>query len=55
MFVCICNTVTDKQIEECSKDGCTFKELTDKLCIGKNCGNCLKEASIIFKEASNNN
>ncbi len=50
MYVCICSSVTDNEIIDCSKDGCTFEEMKTKLCVSKNCGSCEMEALRIYKE-----
>ena len=50
MYVCICSSVTDNEIIDCSKDGCSFEEMKTKLCVSKNCGSCEMEALRIYKE-----
>lgn len=50
MYVCICSSVTDNEIIDCSKDGCSFEEMKTKLCVSKNCGSCEIEALRIYKE-----
>ena len=40
MYICICNGVTDKQIIDCTNDGCTFKEMINNLKCCQQCGIC---------------
>lgn len=53
MYVCLCSNVTDTDIVECSKDGCSFEEMKTKLCVAKNCGCCEQEAERIYQEVTN--
>lgn len=50
MYVCLCAGVTDDEIIECSKDGCSFDEMTTKLCVSQNCGCCYQEVERIYNE-----
>ena len=40
MYICICSEITEQQIINCSKDGCTFKELINNLKCCQQCGVC---------------
>lgn len=41
MYVCICNAVTDRQIEQAVFDGAlTLEDLQRELAVGSQCGNC---------------
>jgi bacterioferritin-associated ferredoxin len=51
MIVCICNKITDKDIEDEINNGCkTFEELQDKTGLGTDCGCCRKVALKIFNK-----
>lgn len=52
MFVCICSGVTDKDIVDCAKDGCSFKEMLNKLDVCKDCKICVKEIVNLYKKHS---
>jgi bacterioferritin-associated ferredoxin len=53
MYVCICQAITDRQIESAIKDGAqTFYDLKDQLGVGSCCGSCQDDAeSIIARSA----
>ena len=41
MYVCVCNSVTERQVQECAEAGvCTLDELALELGIGAGCGRC---------------
>lgn len=41
MYVCICNAVTDRHIEQAVYEGAlTVEDLQRKLSLGSQCGNC---------------
>jgi bacterioferritin-associated ferredoxin len=41
MYVCICNSVTERQVQECARAGVsTVDELTVELGVGAGCGRC---------------
>ena len=41
MYICICNAVTERQVEECARLGAsTVEELTVELGVGAGCGRC---------------
>ena len=52
MFVCICNGVTDHQIQEAAASGvATVAELTMRTGCGANCGSCLDMAADLLAKA----
>ena len=52
MYVCICNGVTDTQIEEAAANGvATVGELTLRTGCGSNCGSCLDMAAELLAKA----
>ena len=52
MYVCICNGVTDHQIEEAAAQGvATVAELTLRTGCGSNCGSCLDMAADLLAKA----
>ena len=51
MYICICNAVTQKAIEECARDGAkSVEDLSSKLGVGAGCGRCLECASEFLRE-----
>lgn len=46
MYVCLCHGITEQQMaDQVQKNkNISFKELCQKLKIGKDCGSCLEEA-----------
>jgi bacterioferritin-associated ferredoxin len=46
MYVCICNGITDKQIQEAvtSRTSNNLKDILKALGIGSDCGTCVEEA-----------
>lgn len=44
MYICICKAITDKQIEEATKNSASFNEACKKLGLGSECGVCLQDA-----------
>ena len=41
MYVCICNSVTDRQIRKAVEDGCdSLDKLREELRVGAGCGKC---------------
>ena len=51
MYVCVCHGVTDKDIAESIDLGnTTHKQLRDKLCVGKTCGQCIPVIKEMLKE-----
>ena len=52
MYICICNAVTQRQVEESAKAGATsVEELTASLGVGAGCGRCRECASELLREA----
>lgn len=52
MFVCVCNAVTDKDIQCAVSDGAeSMRDLRQQLSVGSQCGKCVRFASIILDEA----
>jgi bacterioferritin-associated ferredoxin len=41
LYICICNGVTERQVEECVRSGVSsLDELTTQLGVGAGCGRC---------------
>ena len=41
LYICICNAVTERQVEECARSGVsTLEELASELGVGAGCGRC---------------
>lgn len=53
MYVCLCRGITDRQIkDEVTLNGvCSMQELTERLGVGDNCGECRKQAKQILKQS----
>ena len=52
MIVCLCNPVTDSQIQVCATDGCgSFREMAAKLGVAQQCGRCAFYAKQVFDAA----
>ena len=52
MIVCLCNPVTDSQIQVCATDGCgSFREMAAKLGVAQQCGRCACYAKQVFDAA----
>lgn len=52
MYVCICNSVTDRQIREAARNGvCSMDALCDQLRVATCCGTCRDCACAILQEA----
>jgi len=50
MYICICNAVTDKEIQQAVDLGAeTFKEVSDSLGVGTCCGKCKEAAGHVIK------
>ncbi len=53
MFVCICNSITDKQIRKAAKKGVdNLYELRDELGVASSCGSCADMAQSILDDAN---
>jgi bacterioferritin-associated ferredoxin len=51
MIVCVCHAVTDKQIRNCARLGCTSVEaLSFELGVGTQCGCCKEFAAQVLAE-----
>ena len=54
MYVCICKTVTDKQIRRAAAEGCdNLLELRQNLGVASGCGSCASHAKEILDDANN--
>ncbi|MEM7027219.1 MAG: (2Fe-2S)-binding protein [Pseudomonadota bacterium] len=46
MYICICNAVTEKEIEKAVDNGCnSLRQLEDQLGVASQCGSCACEAA----------
>ena len=53
MYVCICNSITDKQIRRAAKSGVdNLYELREALGVASNCGTCADMAESILDETN---
>lgn len=52
MYVCLCNKVTDKQIQRAIRKGAadTIMDIMEQLDVGNNCGSCLEHAVQVIDE-----
>lgn len=51
MFVCVCNAVTDSQIiEELDNGASNLRDISRRLEVGRNCGQCCKTAKQVIKQ-----
>lgn len=44
MYVCICNGITEKDIQKAAKSGKGMKEVLKELGVANDCGTCLEDA-----------
>ncbi|RUO32858.1 bacterioferritin-associated ferredoxin [Aliidiomarina sanyensis] len=52
MYVCLCEGVTDKEIEKAVDQGArTMRDLRRNLCVGSQCGKCTCHARDVLHEA----
>lgn len=52
MYVCVCNSVTDRDIKHAANKGAhTLEELSEQLNIATCCKNCAECAVAVLKEA----
>lgn len=52
MYVCICRSVTDRQIRESVQQGCcTMRDLRNCLGVATQCGRCALTARDVLNEA----
>jgi bacterioferritin-associated ferredoxin len=54
MIVCICNKVSEEDIETCLYEGQTLEEIKVRLHIGEYCQKCLEVLPELFPELENN-
>ena len=53
MYICICKSVTDKQIRRAAAKGVdNLYELRESLGVGAGCGNCRSHAQEILQESA---
>ncbi|MGV0954099.1 MAG: (2Fe-2S)-binding protein [Fluviibacter sp.] len=56
MYICICNAVTDRHIEQAVQDGArTLEDLHTQLAVGSQCGNCKSCAKECLRDAQQKN
>jgi bacterioferritin-associated ferredoxin len=54
MYICICNAVTQRQVEDSAREGVhSVEELTARLGVGAGCGRCRDCATEMLREACN--
>lgn len=52
MYVCICNNVTERQVQQAIADGArSVRDLNRELCVGGQCGKCTCVARKLLQEA----
>ncbi|MEP6634597.1 MAG: (2Fe-2S)-binding protein [Luteimonas sp.] len=52
MYVCLCNGVTDRDIQHAARAGCkSMPELTMRTGCGANCGSCVAVATETLQQA----
>ncbi|KEA63280.1 Bacterioferritin-associated ferredoxin [Marinobacterium lacunae] len=50
MYVCICNNITERQIQQAIDEGArNVRDLNRALCVGSECGKCTCTARQILK------
>ena len=53
MYVCVCNSVTDRQIRKAVENGCnSMSKLRDELQVATGCGKCETCARQLLDEAT---
>lgn len=53
MYVCICNNVTERDIQDAIENGASsVRDLNRQLCVGNQCGKCTCEARKLLKTES---
>ena len=50
MYVCICQGVTQRDIQNAVEDGLTFSDIHKKMGVGSDCGSCNKYAKQLVKQ-----
>ena len=54
MYVCVCNSVTDRQIRKAVHNGCnSMSKLRDELRVATGCGKCETCAGQLLDEVTN--
>jgi bacterioferritin-associated ferredoxin len=51
MYICICNAITEKQLEDAQKTAKTFKDVCKTLGLGNDCGACIQDAYQISQKS----
>ncbi|MER2491393.1 bacterioferritin-associated ferredoxin [Catenovulum sediminis] len=52
MYICLCNGITEKDIQKAAQEGCTsLVELRKKMDIANECGKCRKQAINVLRES----
>ena len=52
MYVCICNAVTEKEIEKAVDGGCnSLRQLEDQLGVASQCGSCAFDAAACLQKS----
>ena len=55
MYVCICNSITESQIQECLESGAeSFNDLQARLGVASNCGQCACAAEQLVADGDRN-
>ena len=56
MIICVCNGISDKEIQKAVKDGCDdFVDLMEILGVADECGTCFDDAYRVFEKALSDN
>ncbi|GGB83766.1 hypothetical protein GCM10011352_07010 [Marinobacterium zhoushanense] len=54
MYVCICNNITERQVQQAIDEGArSVRDLNRTLCVGSECGKCTCTARQIIKREQN--
>ena len=54
MYICLCNKITNQDIEAANKDGYTYKCIFKELDVKVDCGTCIKHIKeILFIKSQN--
>jgi bacterioferritin-associated ferredoxin len=52
MYICLCRSITDKQIREAVKRGaCSMRDLNAQLGVATQCGKCTRHARALLPQA----
>lgn len=52
MYVCVCNAITEKAVQDCAREGArSVDDLAAKLGVGTGCGCCRECARDVLREA----